>query len=318
LNTAANHTDEAAEPGHSIKIVAQRTGLSSHVIRVWERRYQAITPRRTPTNRRLYSESDIERLRLLANATGAGHTISNIANLTAPELHRLILADQPSQRILRSGEAGEPDVHLDRAIEAARALDAESLQHVLEHAAVDLTQLILLEKVIVPLMTRIGDLWHYGELRVIHEHTAYAVVSAFVSSIKTAYSPSSGAPTIVVGTPAGQLHDLGALVVAASAAADGWWTSYLGSSLPAEEIAKAVDHHNAPVVALSIIYPADDAALSAELLRLRRLLPDGVAILAGGRSSKNYDPVLQEIGAHRVTNLQDVRDQLAEIRTKLH
>ena len=318
MNTVANHTDEPAEPGHSIKIAAQRTGLSSHVIRVWERRYQAITPRRTHTNRRLYSESDIERLRLLANATGSGHTISNIANLTAPELQHLILADQPSQRILNSGEAGSPQVHLDRTLEAVTALDAEFLQDVLEHAAVDLSQLTLLEEVIVPLMTRIGDLWHEGELRVVHEHAAYAVVSAFVSSIKATYSPSSGAPTVVVATPAGQFHELGALVVATTAAAEGWRTSYLGLSLPAEEIAKAVDHHDAPAVALSIVYPADDAALPGELLKLRRLLHEKTAILAGGRSAKNYGPVLLEIGAHRFTNLHDVRDQLAKIRTKLH
>jgi len=318
LNTAEKNSNEATEPGHSIKIVAQRTGLSSHVIRVWERRYQAITPRRTPTNRRLYSESDIERLRLLANATGAGHTISNVANLSTPELQRLLLADQPSRRILKPGEAGSPGVHLDRAIEAASALDAESLQQVIEHAAVDLPQLTLLEEVFVPLMIRIGELWHDNELRIIHEHAAYAVVSAFVSSIKTAYSPSSGAPTVVVATPAGQLHELGALIIAATAAADGWRTSYLGSSLPAEEIAKAVDHHGAPAVTLSIVYPADDAALPGELLKLRRLLPEKVAILAGGRSAGNYGPVLQEIGARTVTDLQDVREQLADIRTTLH
>lgn len=317
MNTAAANTGETTEPGHSIKIVAQRTGLSTHVIRVWERRYQAITPRRTPTNRRLYSETDIERLRLLANATGAGHTISNIATLTTTELQRLLLADQPSRRILKPGEAGSPEVHLDRAIEAASTLDAESLLRVLEHAAVDLSQLALLEGVIVPLMTRIGDLWHDGELRVVHEHTAYAVVSAFVASIKTAYSPSSGAPTVVVATPVGQLHELGALVVAATAAADGWRTAYLGSSLPAAEIAKAVDHHDARAVALSIVYPADDAALPGELLRLRRLLPDDVSIMAGGRSSESYSPVLREIGARQVANLQDVRDHLSEVRLKL-
>jgi len=50
---------------HPMRIVARRTGLSSHVIRAWERRHNAIEPARTPTNRRLYSDNDIERLQKL-------------------------------------------------------------------------------------------------------------------------------------------------------------------------------------------------------------------------------------------------------------
>ena len=40
---------------HPIKVVARRTGLSAHVIRIWEKRYGAVEPERTDTNRRLYS-----------------------------------------------------------------------------------------------------------------------------------------------------------------------------------------------------------------------------------------------------------------------
>ena len=47
---------------HSIQSVARRTGLSAHVIRIWEKRYAAVKPTRTSTNRRLYSNAEIERL----------------------------------------------------------------------------------------------------------------------------------------------------------------------------------------------------------------------------------------------------------------
>ncbi|NIS60351.1 MAG: MerR family transcriptional regulator, partial [Proteobacteria bacterium] len=50
---------------HPIRFVARQTGLTPHVIRAWERRYNAIVPGRSPTNRRLYSEGNIERLGLL-------------------------------------------------------------------------------------------------------------------------------------------------------------------------------------------------------------------------------------------------------------
>lgn len=320
MDQTPNPTEASAaapERGHSIKIVAQRTGLSSHVIRVWERRYQAVTPRRTDTNRRLYSDDDIRRLRLLAEATGNGHTISNVANLTKEELQKLVEDDRPtpvSAVTTDFGSGGDPTPHLERAIAATRNLDADGLRRTLEQSTVDLTQLVVLEQVIVPLMHKIGELWHEGELRVVHEHTAYAVACAFVSLLKPAYAPSDRAPTVVVATPAGQLHELGAMICAATAASDGWQTAYLGASLPAEEIAKAVEHYRSPVVALSVVYPADDQGLNEELKRLRRLLPQDVGVLVGGRSASSYGQTLHDIDAVVIPNLRGLRDQLSEFR----
>ncbi len=67
------------QPLHPIQVAAARTGLSPHVIRVWERRYGAVKPERGDSKRRLYSDEEIERLTLLRNATQAGHPISTIA-----------------------------------------------------------------------------------------------------------------------------------------------------------------------------------------------------------------------------------------------
>ena len=48
---------------HLIQVVGRRTGLSSDVIRAWERRYKAIVSQRTETNRRLYTDDDIEKMK---------------------------------------------------------------------------------------------------------------------------------------------------------------------------------------------------------------------------------------------------------------
>ena len=75
---------------YSIKIAAQRTGLSAHVIRIWERRHEAIKPQRTASKRRLYSEADIQRLTLLRRATEAGHSIGQIAHLQDESLRQIL------------------------------------------------------------------------------------------------------------------------------------------------------------------------------------------------------------------------------------
>ena len=48
------------KPRHLIQVVGRRTGISSDVIRAWERRYNAVVSERTETNRRLYTDDDIE------------------------------------------------------------------------------------------------------------------------------------------------------------------------------------------------------------------------------------------------------------------
>ena len=52
----------------SIHTAAERTGLSPHVIRAWERRYRAIEPERSAGKHRLYSEAEIQRLAMLSRA----------------------------------------------------------------------------------------------------------------------------------------------------------------------------------------------------------------------------------------------------------
>src|SRR6188768_2569345 len=82
-----------ATPRHPIAVVAERTGLSQDLLRVWERRYQAVIPTRGPGGQRLYSDADIERLALLHAATRAGRSISRVANLSDATLAELVDED---------------------------------------------------------------------------------------------------------------------------------------------------------------------------------------------------------------------------------
>ena len=59
---------------YPIGYVALATGLSPHVIRVWEKRYGAVTPERTGNRRRLYSQRDIDHLKLLVRQAKSGAT----------------------------------------------------------------------------------------------------------------------------------------------------------------------------------------------------------------------------------------------------
>jgi methanogenic corrinoid protein MtbC1 len=307
------------EPRYSIKIVARRTGLTAHVIRIWEKRYRAVSPKRSATKRRLYSDADIERLALLHRATLAGHAIGHVANLPNQKLLAILADDEseiPSAAKHARSKPAAPTVksHFEECLAAVQNFDAERLESALARAAVALSQPILIDQVLIPLLHRVGDLWREGSLRVMHEHLATTVVRTFWANMRNAFVVPDSAPTVVVTTPTGQLHELGALLVAATAASEGWRVTYLGPNLPAEEIAAAVEHEKAKAVALSIVYPADDPRVAHELKLLRRYLPKEVSLITGGRAAEGYAGVLAEIGAARLLDMSSFRKKLEALR----
>ena len=299
------------DPRHPIRVVARRTGLKPDLIRAWERRYGAVAPGRSATHRRYYSDAEIERLTLLSRVVRAGHTISQVAQLPDPELEELIARDASSQAP-SAGPAGRTGAILSCCLSAVQRLDPRDLGSLIRRASVELSAPDLLDDVLVPLMQRIGDQWKQGGLRPFHEHMASAVVRSFLGS--TLGEAGNGAPLLVAATPARQRHELGALLATTSAAAEGWRVLYLGPDLPPEEIAAAALHQGAQVVALSLVYPPDDALLRDELRRLRRLLDPRTELIVGGRSSAAYADILREIGALRLDDLGELRRHLEEVR----
>jgi DNA-binding transcriptional MerR regulator/methylmalonyl-CoA mutase cobalamin-binding subunit len=304
---------------HPIKVVAKRAGITLDVLRAWERRYGAVSPSRTSTNRRLYSDADVERLTLLRRATLAGHSIGQVAQLTKAALLELVSSEQESTPTTRpvtdtTTDSSSAQYHLEVCIRTVERLDAWSLEGALSRASLDLSRFSLLEQVLIPLFQKIGDLWSEGSLRVVHEHFASAAVRTFLGTLRDASTNTDWAPSLVVTTPAGQRHAFGALVAAATAASEGWRVTYLGPDLPAEEIAAGVEKLKARALALSIVYPCDDPKMGDELRRLKRLLSEDVAILVGGRATEGYKEALTQIHAHMLPAMQAFRRQLETLR----
>lgn len=298
---------------HSIKAVVRRTGLTAHVIRIWEKRYGAVKPERTSTNRRLYSDEQIERLNVLREVTRAGQSIGAVANLPLSKLKKMVSDHQLGAQ---SRPSGQPTL-VEECIGAVSRLDAQGLEATLNRGALELGAQGLLQKVIAPVAQKIGELWCNGTITAAHEHFASAVIRVFLGHATRSFAATESAPALVVGTPSGQLHELGALLAGSAAGNLGWHVTYLGSSLPAAEIAGAASQSRARAVALSLVYPEDDPKLEGELLRLRELLPHGLPLLVGGRAAPAYGAALSKIGALHINDLDHLCSVLDDLRKPL-
>jgi DNA-binding transcriptional MerR regulator/methylmalonyl-CoA mutase cobalamin-binding subunit len=296
-------------------VVSRRTGISQLLLRAWERRYNAVNPGRTATGRRLYTDADIRRLQVLNRLTGHGHRIGDIANLGMAELDRLAaeIAGLPAAPAALPGGA-EADELLGAALQAVADLDAARLEGLLARASVALSRPVLRRDLLRPLLVEIGEGWRTGTLRIAHEHMATAVVKAFLAGLDQGRVPAAGSPVLVVTTPSGHVHELGALMAASQAVEAGWKVLYLGPDLPAEEIAAAVEESGARAVLLSLVYPGDDPHTVEQLRTLRRYLGPGLPILAGGQASASYLTTLVGIDARLLGAVEDLDRELSAIR----
>ena len=71
-----------------------------------------------------------------------------------------------------------------------------------------MSQPVLIENLIIPLVYKVGDMWHNGTIRVANEHLASAVIRSFLTNLIEHYIPSENAPVFISATPRGQNHEL--------------------------------------------------------------------------------------------------------------
>jgi methylmalonyl-CoA mutase cobalamin-binding subunit len=131
--------------------------------------------------------------------------------------------------------------------------------------------------------------------------------------VSAAYDPDPKAPIIVIATPHGELHELGAMAVAAAALSAGWRVVYLGASLPAADIAAAANQVKAQVLALSVTSIDADAA-ARQLRETAGALPSDVSLVVGGSAAGGVARVVAALGGRVLPDVQALRRLLDEVR----
>ncbi len=312
---------------HPIQVVARRTGLSADVIRAWEKRYGVVTPMRSDAGRRLYSDADVRRLRLLAQATLTGRTIGQLANLPDAKLAALAAAEDAESSVSRgdsTSNGGAPHSaatidHRRACFTAVEQFDGPALGTSLRRAVVALSAEAFLDELVMPLWQRIEEMVRAGTLEEAHRHLALTMLrSVLVRMIDDANAPLA-APDLLVTAPAGQAHapvqELSALISAAAAAAEGWRVTYIAPGLPAEGIADAATRVGARAVMLSLGVAPANRAVSRDVRRLRTLLPSNVAVVVDGAGADVHRGVIREIGAALLRDLPALRARLRALRS---
>jgi methanogenic corrinoid protein MtbC1 len=266
-----------------------------------------VTPKRRDDGDRLYDEDDVARLRLLKRVTDEGYPIGRVANLAPGELLAL-LGGEAAPRSYPA--AFDPDGSLRECLDAIEAMDSTRVRAVLTRGLAALGVERFLDGMVIPMLGRVGELWTDDRICPAHEHLFSAAVQHVLGSVLEQVGSRASGPVIVVTTPSGQRHELGALIAGVVAAYEGWRVAYLGPDLVAEDIARAVATADASAVALSVVLDSDANPLLDQIRALRRETPDEVRIFIGGRASEEHWSGLTRVGGTWLPDLASLRTEL--------
>lgn len=299
----------ASAPRYPIRAVARLTGVGIDTLRAWERRHGAVTPTRDDRGR-LYSDTDIRRLRLLRDAVARGHSIGRIAALDTPALEALSATWAETQ-----ATPGAPaGVMVDNGplIEALRQFDTAAVEAALGRAAVMLTPAELLRQVVVPVLTEVGDDWCKRRVSVAHEHLISVVVRNVLGSFLHVYGRPQSPVRILLSTPVHERHEFGVLGAALLAASAGFDAIYLGPELPAGEIVECAVTAQTDVVVLGVTAADRGDDIQREVEEVAGRLPKDVELWLGGRAAPRIGAAIGPRGLV-LADFDDLEVQLARV-----
>ena len=227
----------------TIQDLSRLTGLSIDVLRVWERRYGALRPKRLPNKRRDYGEDDVRRAKLLREARLAGHAISRIAMLGDDALNDLLKAAAPQN---------------DSALLAAmvadiQAGDADALYGKLERARAERLPAAFCDDIAGPLLREVGEYWLTDTALIAREHLATATLARVLAGVKP-LDRASGKRPVVFGTIPPERHLIGTAMAAYVAEQCGFPAIVVAPGATVEEIAATAAHTRAAGVGMSVVY----------------------------------------------------------------
>jgi hypothetical protein len=254
---------------YPIRAVAKLTGIPEDTLRAWERRYRAVTPRRSSRGR-LYSDKEIQRLVLLREAVEQGHSIGQIASISDHQL-RIILRKSvdvaldggSARRTPRKQKpAGDEDRSLGGVLAAVGAYDYGRAERELGRLATAIPgPRDLVHRVAFPLMHITGERWHDGKFTIAQEHMITSLLTGLLASMVRLYAPANPPASVLMATPENEHHGFGILAAAMLTAAGGLGAIHLGTNLPTRDIVQAARKTEANAILVGLCGAEPETAI---------------------------------------------------------
>ena len=297
----------------SINVISTACGVMPHTIRMWEKRYQIFTPKRSEGGQRLYSEVDLDKAKIIVSLKEQGHTISSLARHSLQDLRSLLevnnRADSESEKMFTSIETKKLLKHLEN-------FDIDLVVSGMQHLRLSMGVKEFIFKIVLPVMHEIEKLSLKGTYSITQEHIISTIVRDQLNQINLA-NEGPNTKRFALATPDGNLHELPIMIAEIICHANRVSTNYLGASHPAECLGEAVNAIKCKTIVMGVISSAQwnyEKNIVKYLESIDKCLRNKVEIILGGGYKIDLPNFKNIENIKFVSSFEDFDKMLKEIK----
>ncbi len=232
---------------YSIKDLEHLTGIKAHTIRIWEKRYSILNPKRTSTNIRYYDDEDVRRIINISILNDKGFKISHISGFSETEIQEKVE--------YLSLDAGEFKTQIESLVLAMITMSESKFNDILSKSIMVQGFEKSFLNIVFPFLQRIGLLWQTGAVNPGQEHFVSNLIrQKLIANIDAQNHPVSiHSKRFILFLPEGELHELGILFLAYLIKKRGHELMYLGQFTPLQSVIETDRIWNSDILITSFI-----------------------------------------------------------------
>lgn len=258
---------------YKIKDLEALTGIKAHTIRIWEKRYNLISPERTDTQIRTYTDVDLTNLLNIALLNKYGIKISKIADMAQEQITQKVW----DLKFCKSENTSQEKLVL-ALIELDEDLFRTTLQHLIESVGLEET----FASHLIPFLDRIGVMWLVGTIHPAQEHFISNLIrQKVISEIDKLKVPKKDTKPVMLYLPEHEWHEISLLYYQYILRRNGINTVYLGQSLPYDSLLLTIEKLAPRALVCSWLTAVDEKYMINYFKQLSKDT-DGIEIYAGG------------------------------------
>lgn len=286
---------------YSIKDLENFTLIKAHTIRIWEQRYNLFEPKRTDTNIRYYNDDDLKKILNINLLYNHGNKISKIAALTDPEIISFA-----KEIIMENHSDFQSDI--DFLIVSILNFDKTSINNTLNEKIEELSMEGVYDKIIVPTLMKIGELWQVSSFEIIHEHFFSNLLRDFIIKKTNELNNSSDiVKSAVLFLHAQEQHELPLLMHQFILTRNGYACHYFGQNVPIEEINFALEKIKPQMVVSVFVAQVKEKVFQSLMNNLEEINKTSQVVISGGQLENYPDLIPKDIHVvktfKQITNL---------------
>lgn len=218
---------------YSIRDIEKLTGIKAHTLRIWEQRYNFVTPHRTDTNIRYYDDEQLKFLLNVGILIKHGCKISKVASMDVESVNKELI------RITTNSSDKNQffELQVDSLIISMIDLDEDRFDKIISTCTLKYGFDQTMIHVITPFLCKVGVLWSVGEVNIAQEHFISNLIRRKLIVAIDAHTGKGTRPEkFLLFLPEGEYHELGLLFAKYLIKSKGYQVIYLGQSLPFEDL----------------------------------------------------------------------------------